>query len=97
MRFRNGAYISNSKLETLISNISSYQFMEYFFEKNIAFIGHEADYLNLAVRDGGVSLTMGLGNGKQEMHIKPAKTRFDDHQWHKLTVHRRIQEVRMIV
>ena len=56
--------------------------------------GHEADYLNLAVRDGGVSLTMGLGNGKQEMHIKPAKTRFDDHQWHKLTVHRRIQEVR---
>lgn len=56
-------------------------------------LGHEADYLNLAVRDGGVSLTMGLGNGKQEMHIKPTKTRFDDHQWHKLTVHRRIQEV----
>ncbi|CAH0689956.1 unnamed protein product [Spodoptera exigua] len=56
------------------------------------YTGHEADYLNLAVRDGGVSLTMGLGNGKQEMHIKPAKTRFDDHQWHKLTVHRRIQE-----
>ncbi|XP_028031310.1 neurexin-1-like isoform X3 [Bombyx mandarina] len=57
------------------------------------YTGHEADYLNLAVRDGGVSLTMGLGNGKQEMHIKPSKTRFDDHQWHKLTVHRRIQEV----
>ncbi|GBP40763.1 Neurexin-3 [Eumeta japonica] len=56
------------------------------------YTGHEADYLNLAVRDGGVSLTMGLGNGKQEMHIKPARTRFDDHQWHKLTVHRRIQE-----
>lgn len=56
--------------------------------------GHEADYLNLAVRDGGVSLTMGLGNGKQEMHIKPARTRFDDHQWHKLVVHRKIQEVR---
>ncbi|XP_061721601.1 neurexin 1 isoform X2 [Cydia pomonella] len=57
------------------------------------YTGHEADYLNLAVRDGGVSLTMGLGNGKQEMHIKPSKTRFDDHQWHKLTVHRRIQEI----
>ncbi|XP_049877630.1 neurexin-1-like [Pectinophora gossypiella] len=57
------------------------------------YTGHEADYLNLAVRDGGVSLTMGLGNGKQEMHIKPARTRFDDHQWHKLTVHRRIQEI----
>ncbi|XP_059050815.1 neurexin-1-like [Achroia grisella] len=57
------------------------------------YTGHEADYLNLAVRDGGVSLTMGLGNGKQEMHIKPSKIRFDDHQWHKLTVHRRVQEI----
>ncbi|XP_026490991.1 neurexin 1 isoform X3 [Vanessa tameamea] len=57
------------------------------------YTGHEADYLNLAVRDGGLSLTMGLGNGKQEMHIKPSKTRFDDHQWHKLTVRRRIQEI----
>lgn len=36
---------------------------------------------------------MGLANGKQEMHIKPARVRFDDHQWHKVTVHRRIQEV----
>ncbi|XP_053613214.1 neurexin 1-like isoform X1 [Plodia interpunctella] len=57
------------------------------------YTGHESDYLNLAVRDGGVSLTMGLGNGKQEIHIKPVKTRFDDHQWHKLTVHRRVQEI----
>lgn len=55
--------------------------------------GHDTDYLNLALRDGGVSLTMGLANGKQEMHIKPARVRFDDHQWHKVTVHRRIQEV----
>lgn len=56
-------------------------------------IDHDTDYLNLALRDGGVSLTMGLANGKQEMHIKPARVRFDDHQWHKVTVHRRIQEV----
>ncbi|XP_055617047.1 neurexin-1 isoform X4 [Toxorhynchites rutilus septentrionalis] len=56
------------------------------------YTGHGTDYLNLALRDGGVSLTMGLSNGKQEMHIKPARVRFDDHQWHKVTVHRRIQE-----
>ena len=55
--------------------------------------GHGTDYLNLALRDGGVSLTMGLANGKQEMHIKPSRVRFDDHQWHKVTVHRRIQEI----
>lgn len=59
-------------------------------------IGHDTDYLNLALRDGGVSLTMGLANGKQEMHIKPARVRFDDHQWHKVTVHRRIQEVKKL-
>ncbi|XP_064550365.1 neurexin 1 isoform X2 [Drosophila montana] len=60
------------------------------------YTGHGTDYLNLALRDGGVSLTMGLANGKQEMHIKPAKVRFDDHQWHKVTVHRRIQEISSI-
>lgn len=67
--------------------------------KNIKFIfnlGHGTDYLNLALRDGGVSLTMGLANGKQEMHIKPSRVRFDDHQWHKVTVHRRIQEISSI-
>ncbi|XP_065079227.1 neurexin 1 isoform X3 [Ochlerotatus camptorhynchus] len=60
------------------------------------YTGHGTDYLNLALRDGGVSLTMGLSNGKQEMHIKPARVRFDDHQWHKVTVHRRIQEISSI-
>ena len=37
---------------------------------------------------------MGLATGKQEMQIKPNKVRFDDNQWHKVSVHRRIQEVR---
>ncbi|GAB0092873.1 neurexin-1 [Sergentomyia squamirostris] len=60
------------------------------------YTGHGTDYLNLALRDGGVSLTMGLANGKQEMHIKPSRVRFDDHQWHKVTVHRRIQEISAI-
>uniref|UniRef100_A0A182YF27 Laminin G domain-containing protein n=1 Tax=Anopheles stephensi TaxID=30069 RepID=A0A182YF27_ANOST len=40
---------------------------------------------------------MGLSNGKQEMHIKPSRVRFDDHQWHKVTVHRRIQELVAVV
>lgn len=57
------------------------------------YTGDGSDYLNLAMKDGGVSLTMGLANGKQEMQIKPNRVRFDDNQWHKVTVHRRIQEV----
>jgi leucine-rich repeat transmembrane neuronal protein 1/2 len=55
--------------------------------------GDGTDYLNLALREGGVVLTMNLGNGKLEMQIKPNRVRFDDNQWHKLTVHRKVQEV----
>lgn len=77
-----------------LSNFINEIFLEKFpFHFSSTFLGHDTDYLNLALRDGGVSLTMGLANGKQEMHIKPARVRFDDHQWHKVTVHRRIQEV----
>lgn len=57
------------------------------------FKGDGTDYLNVAMKDGCLILTMGLSNGKQEMQIKPNKVRFDDNQWHKVSVHRRIQEV----
>lgn len=56
--------------------------------------GDGQDYLNLALQDGGIILTMSLGTGKLEMNIKPNRVRFDDNQWHKLTVHRKVQEVR---
>lgn len=59
----------------------------------ILFTGEGNDYLNVAIKDGCLSLTMGLANGKQEMQIKPNKVRFDDNQWHKVSIHRRIQEV----
>ncbi|XP_024085653.1 neurexin-2 isoform X2 [Cimex lectularius] len=36
---------------------------------------------------------MNLGNGKLDLQIKPKRVRFDDNQWHKLTVHRRVQEI----
>ncbi|XP_068083571.1 neurexin 1 [Anabrus simplex] len=59
------------------------------------YTGHSYDYLNLALKDGGVTLTMNLGNGKMEMQmqIKPNRVRFDDNQWHKVTVHRKVQEI----
>ncbi|XP_017771732.1 PREDICTED: neurexin-1a-like, partial [Nicrophorus vespilloides] len=60
------------------------------------YTGEGTDYLNVAMKDGGLSLTMGLANGKQEMQIKPNKVRFDDNQWHKVSVHRRIQEISAI-
>ncbi|XP_045465239.1 neurexin-1 isoform X1 [Harmonia axyridis] len=60
------------------------------------FTGDATDYLNVAIKDGCLSLTMGLANGKQDMQIKPNKVRFDDNQWHKVSVHRRIQEISAI-
>ncbi|GJQ66007.1 putative laminin G [Trypoxylus dichotomus] len=60
------------------------------------YTGDGMDYLNVAIKDGCLSLTMGLANGKQEMQIKPNKVRFDDNQWHKVSVHRRIQEISAI-
>ncbi|KAF6200207.1 hypothetical protein GE061_006510 [Apolygus lucorum] len=55
--------------------------------------GDNGDYLNLGLREGGVVLSMSLGNGKLDLQIKPKRVRFDDNQWHKLTVHRRVQEI----
>lgn len=57
------------------------------------FLGDGDDFLNLFLKDGGVTLSMNLGNGKLDVQIKPNRVRFDDNQWHKLTVHRRVQEV----
>ncbi|XP_039282936.1 neurexin-3-like [Nilaparvata lugens] len=57
--------------------------------------GDGMDYLNLALKEGGVILSMSLANGKLDLHVKPNKVRFDDNQWHKVTVHRKIQEERV--
>lgn len=54
--------------------------------------GH-GDYLNLAIRDGGVTLSVKLGSGLSERTVKPARMRFDDNQWHKVLVHRKVREV----
>lgn len=76
---------------------SRVKFIYTFFQLYVSLItGDGTDYLNVAIKDGSLSLTMGLANGKQEMQIKPNKVRFDDNQWHKVSVHRRIQEVSKI-
>lgn len=37
---------------------------------------------------------MGIGNEKLEMNIRPHKIRFDDNQWHSISVRRKVQLVR---
>lgn len=55
--------------------------------------GEGSDYLNLALKDGGVVLSMNLSNGRVELSVKPNRVRFDDNAWHTVVVHRRVQVV----
>uniref|UniRef100_T1JIS0 Laminin G domain-containing protein n=1 Tax=Strigamia maritima TaxID=126957 RepID=T1JIS0_STRMM len=57
--------------------------------------GDGEDFLNLALKDGGVVLTINLGSGALEKQVKPSRVRFDDNQWHKVIVHRKVLEVRI--
>jgi hypothetical protein len=52
--------------------------------------------MNLALKDGGVSLTVQLGTGKLDTAIKPGTVRFDDNAWHHVLVVRKSSEVLLI-
>ncbi|XP_043461803.1 neurexin-3b isoform X3 [Leptopilina heterotoma] len=58
--------------------------------------GEEGDYLTVSLKDGGAAVGMTLANGRLDLHIKPARVRFDDNQWHKIIVHRKVQEISSI-
>ena len=49
--------------------------------------------MNLALKDGGVSLTVQLGTGKLDTAIKPNTVRLDDNAWHHVLVVRKSSEV----
>ncbi|XP_046401405.1 neurexin-1 isoform X2 [Ischnura elegans] len=61
------------------------------------YTGDGQDYMNLALKDGGVTLSVSLGSGRLEMNVKPPRVRFDDNQWHKVTVHRKVQEISSVI
>ncbi|KAK9310049.1 hypothetical protein QLX08_000515 [Tetragonisca angustula] len=58
--------------------------------------GEADDYLTVSLRDGGVAVGMTLAKGRLDLHIKPVRVRFDDNQWHKIIVHRKVQEISTI-
>lgn len=59
--------------------------------------GEGDDYLTISLRDGGVAVGMTLAKGRLDLHIKPVRVRFDDNQWHRIIVHRKVQEVRKFI
>ncbi|XP_076226293.1 neurexin 1 isoform X6 [Nomia melanderi] len=58
--------------------------------------GEGDDYLTIALKDGRVAVGMTLAKGRLDLHIKPSRVRFDDNQWHKIIVHRKVQEISAI-
>ena len=60
--------------------------------------GDGLDFMNVALREGGIILTMNLGSGVFETDVKPQRgnVRFDDNLWHKLEVEREAREVSVL-
>lgn len=56
--------------------------------------GKSADYVNLALKDGAVSLVINLGSGAFEAIVEPVDGKFNDNSWHDVKVTRNLRQVR---
>ncbi|XP_039207504.1 neurexin 3 isoform X17 [Crotalus tigris] len=54
--------------------------------------GKSADYVNLALKDGAVSLIINLGSGAFEAIVEPVSGKFNDNQWHNVKVTRNLRQ-----
>ncbi|XP_041810571.1 neurexin 3a isoform X3 [Chelmon rostratus] len=58
--------------------------------------GKSADYVNLALKDGAVSLVINLGSGAFEAIVEPVNGKFNDNSWHDVKVTRNLRQQRSI-
>uniref|UniRef100_A0A3Q2YV93 Neurexin 3a n=1 Tax=Hippocampus comes TaxID=109280 RepID=A0A3Q2YV93_HIPCM len=54
--------------------------------------GKSADYVNLALKDGAVSLVINLGSGAFEAIVEPVTGKFNDNSWHDVKVTRNLRQ-----
>ncbi|XP_069494009.1 neurexin 3 isoform X37 [Ambystoma mexicanum] len=54
--------------------------------------GKSADYVNLALKDGAVSLVINLGSGAFEAIVEPVNGKFNDNAWHDVKVTRNLRQ-----
>ncbi|XP_077408715.1 neurexin 3b isoform X16 [Vanacampus margaritifer] len=59
--------------------------------------GKSADYVNLALKDGAVSLVINLGSGAFEAIVEPVNGKFNDNAWHDIKVTRNLRQVTISV
>ncbi|XP_071518617.1 neurexin 1 isoform X3 [Panulirus ornatus] len=57
------------------------------------FSGDGKDYVNIALREGGVLVTLDMGGDPLKVTVRPDNVRFDDNQWHTVSVHRTVKEI----
>ena len=50
--------------------------------------------MGVSIKDGGVALSINLGNGRLDTGIKNKNVRFDDDVWHHVVIFRVAQQVR---
>ncbi|XP_065691548.1 neurexin-1 isoform X25 [Patagioenas fasciata] len=54
--------------------------------------GKSADYVNLALKNGAVSLVINLGSGAFEALVEPVNGKFNDNAWHDVKVTRNLRQ-----
>eukprot|EP00061_Rhincodon_typus_P003258 g19652.t1 len=54
--------------------------------------GKSADYVNLALKNGAVSLVINLGSGAFEALVEPVNGKFNDNGWHDVRVTRNLRQ-----
>ncbi|XP_016296494.1 neurexin-1a-like isoform X1 [Sinocyclocheilus anshuiensis] len=54
--------------------------------------GKSADYVNLALKNGAVSLVINLGSGAFEALVEPVNGKFNDNEWHDVKVTRNLRQ-----
>ncbi|XP_041428915.1 neurexin-3 isoform X6 [Xenopus laevis] len=59
--------------------------------------GKSADYVNLALKGGAVSLVINLGSGAFEALVEPTNDKFNDNEWHEVKVTRNLRQVTISV
>uniref|UniRef100_A0A8C2I6D0 Neurexin 1b n=1 Tax=Cyprinus carpio TaxID=7962 RepID=A0A8C2I6D0_CYPCA len=59
--------------------------------------GKSADYVNLALKNGAVSLVINLGSGAFEALVEPVNGKFNDNEWHDVKVTRNLRQVTISV
>ncbi|XP_028332516.1 neurexin 1a isoform X4 [Gouania willdenowi] len=59
--------------------------------------GKSADYVNLALKNGAVSLVINLGSGAFEALVEPVNGKFNDNTWHDVKVTRNLRQVTISV